>query len=205
MTHTLNRKGLSENRPGEEIVVLCMVTQSEKPKKKEAMKQMVKTILKYRPDNIIGAPLGLNEEEIIGLCSQVCVVTAVFNRKEDVRRLVEDIKTQHLGISVVLSGLFSDVREICEANDLKEHTYNISLGVFGKTENLPAEKVLEITTQCGHGLISPNLAENVLKQIRKGKMTSVEAARLLIKPCVCGIGNPERITRLLNEMAKQTV
>ena len=114
MTHTLNRKGLSEERPGEEIVVLCMVTQQEKEQKKEAMRQMVKTIMGYKPDNIIGAPLGLGEEAIIDLCAEAAVVTAVFSEKADVISLVKDIKEQQLGISVVLSGLFGDVREICK-------------------------------------------------------------------------------------------
>ena len=203
MTHTLNRKGLSEERPGEEIVVLCMVTQKEKELKREAMRQMVKTVMEYKPDNIIGAPLGLGEEAIIDLCAEAAVVTAVFSEKGDVISLVKDIKEQQLGISVVLSGLFGDVREVCEENNLKEHTYNISLGVFGKTERLPDEKTLEITTQCGHGLISANLVKHVLKKIKKGKMTSEEAAKFLIKPCVCGIGNPKRIANLLEQKIEQ--
>jgi hypothetical protein len=59
---------------------------------------------------------------------------------------------------------------------------------------------MEITTQCGHALISPHLVAAVVKKIRKGKMTVEEAARMLIKPCACGIGNTTRIERLLGEM-----
>jgi hypothetical protein len=59
---------------------------------------------------------------------------------------------------------------------------------------------MEITTQCGHALISPHLVDAVVKKIRKGKMTVEEAARMLIKPCACGIGNTTRIGRLLGEM-----
>ena len=104
---------------------------------------------------------------------------------------------------MVLSGLFGDVREICKENDLKEHTFNISLGVFGKTEQLPDGKTLEITTQCGHGLISANFVKHVLKKIKKGKITSEEAAKLLIKPCLCGIGNPKRIANILEQKLEQ--
>lgn len=200
MTHTLNRTGLSEYRAGEEIIVLCMAHGPEKAQKMEAMNRMAETILKYKPDNILGRPLGLDDEQIASMAPMTGVITAVFNNKEDVEKLVEDIKSQKLGISVVLSALFSDVRDICKCAGLKEHTYNISLGVFGKTEKLPDKKTLEITTQCGHALISAHLVESVVKKIRKGKMTVEEAARMLIKPCACGIGNTRRIEKILNEM-----
>jgi hypothetical protein len=54
------------------------------------------------------------------------------------------------------------------------------LGIFGKTEKLPDKKTLEITTQCGHALISPHLVEHIVKKMKKGKMTSAEGAKLLV-------------------------
>jgi hypothetical protein len=200
MTHTLNRRGLSEAKPGEEIVVLCMVTRSEKATKAESMGKLAATVLKYKPENYIGKPYGMDPETVEAMAPVTGVVTAVFNNKEDVRKLVEEIKSEKLGISVVLSALFNDVRDICSCAHLKEHTYHISLGIFGKTERLPDEKTMEIITQCGHSLISPHLVTDILKKIRKGKMTPEEGAHLLIKPCVCGIGNPQRIEKILREM-----
>jgi hypothetical protein len=128
------------------------------------------------------------------------VVTAVFNGKESVRKLVADLKSQRLGVSVVLSGLFSDVRDLCSSAGLNEHTYHISLGVYGKTERLPDEKTLQITTQCGHSLISPALVADIIKRIKKARLTLEEGAALLVKPCACGIGNPKRIEQVLGEM-----
>ncbi|MBW2622860.1 MAG: hypothetical protein JRD68_08120 [Deltaproteobacteria bacterium] len=201
MTHTLNRKGLSEANPGEEIVVLCMINQQEIEQKQERMDSIVETVLKYKPDNIIGAPGGLNEEQLRERLPRGSIITAVFNNMDDVRKLVGEMKSKKLGISMVLSGLFSDVRDICISNGLTEHTYNISLGVFGKTDKLPEEKVLEITTQCGHALISPNLVKHVVQKINREKMTAAEGARMLTKPCVCGIGNPLRMEKLLTKIA----
>ncbi|RJQ74054.1 MAG: hypothetical protein C4519_17275 [Desulfobacteraceae bacterium] len=203
MTHTLNRRGLSEDRPGEEIVFLAMAHRKEKPQKAEAMRQMARTVLRYGPKNIIGAPLGLDPPAITEMCARAGIVTAVFTDKEDVLALVRDIKSQKLGVSVVLSALFSDVRDICTAAGIREHTYNVSLGIFGKTEKLPDEQTLRITTQCGHGLVSPHLVNHILKRMNKGKMTSAEGAQLLVKPCVCGIGNPQRFKRLLDEKAAE--
>jgi hypothetical protein len=204
MTHTLNRRGLSETRSGEEIVVLCMVHQKEKGQKTEAMRKIAKTVLKYSPDNIIGAPLCLKEEAIEDLCVRAGIVTAVFNKKSDVLKMVEEIKSERIGISVVLSGLFKDVREICSTTNLREHTYNISLGVFGKTGKVPDEKILEITTQCGHALISPLLVKDIVKKIKKGKMTLAEGTNFLTKPCVCGIVNPKRTQRVLEELTNNS-
>jgi hypothetical protein len=204
MTHTLNRRGLSEKRAGEEIVVLCMVHQPQKEEKREEMRQMARLILEHGPDNIIGAPLGLDEDQIVEFCSQAGIVTAVFSDKEKARKLVGEIKARNLGISVVLSALFSDVREICRCWGLTEHTYNISLGIFGRTQMLPPERTLEITTQCGHSLISPLLVKHVVSQIKKGRMSLEEATKLLVKPCVCGIVNPKRTKRILQEMVTQS-
>jgi len=201
MTHTLNRRGLSEERPGEEIVLLCMIPAHERGKKSEEMTELAKTVLRYKPDNIIFAPLGLDEERIIDLAARGTIITAVFTDKNAVEKLVEEIKSKKLGISVVLSGLFADVHDICAKAGLKEHTYNISLGIHGKTEKLPDEKTLEITTQCGHALISPHYVRHIAEKIKKGKITIDEGTGLLIKPCVCGIGNPCRIQETLEEMA----
>lgn len=203
MTHTLNRRGISEDESGEEIVFLCMIPASERGNKEQEMKQMAETVLKYQPVNIIFAPLGMDKERIIELTGRGTIVTAVFTDKSAVRNLVQEIKSKKLGISVVLSGLFEDVHDICSWAGLKEHTYNISLGIHGKTEKLPDEKTLQITTQCGHALISPHYVKHIVKKIKKGKINSEEGADLLIKPCVCGIGNPCRIRKTLDEMAGQ--
>jgi hypothetical protein len=200
MTHTLNRRGLSEMKPGEEVVVLFMVHQQEKEQKLSGMAPILETVLKYKPANIIGSPMGLTEEQIRKLVPRSGIITAVFNNREDVQKIIAEVKEKKLGISMVVSGLFSDVHCLCEESGLKEHTYNVSLGIFGKTEKLPDEKTLEIVTQCGHALISPHWVKDIVKKIKRGKMTPEEGARLLIKPCVCGIGNPQRMEKLLTEM-----
>ncbi len=124
MTHTLNRTGLSEEGSGEEIVVLCMVHYKNKEKSVDAMTELVRTLLKYNPQNFIGLPLGLSRETVLTLIPRGGIATAVFTDKDTVGKLVREIKSKNLGISVVLSGLFTDVRDICESAGLKEHTTN---------------------------------------------------------------------------------
>jgi len=202
MTHTLNRTGLKSSDAGEEIVVLCMVQRKEKEEKAAAMKRVARTVLDHGPDNFIGAPLGFGEDDVVALSPQIGVVTAVFTDEEKVSALLAALAKLDLGISVVLSGLFTDVRRLCAQNELTEHTFHTSLGIFGKTDRLPDEKVLEITTQCGHSLISPQLVRHLVRKIRKGKTTLAEAARVLLKPCACGIMNPRRIESILDQIVE---
>lgn len=201
MTHTLNRTGLTEEKSGQEIVFLAMVQARQKDKKTEQMKELASLIVKHNPINFIGAPTGFTLETLVKVAGRLSIITAVFHDLETVAQLVQEIKAKKLGISIVLSGLFSDINHICQKTELKEHTHNISLGVFGQTDRLPDKDILEITTQCGHALISPHYVKHLLKKVSKGRMSSQEAARLLIKPCVCGIGNTERIEKILDRMA----
>jgi len=203
MTHTLNRTGLTEERSGEEIVFLAMVQAKKKEEKAGEMKELASLVMKYNPSNFIGAPTGFTPETLIKVAGRMSIITAVFHDLETVVKLVQEIKSKKLGISVVLSGLFSDVDQVCQKTGLKEHTHNMSLGVFGKTEQLPEKDVMEITTQCGHALISPHYVNHLLKKVRKGRMSSEEAAKSLIKPCVCGIGNTARIIKILDRMAAE--
>ena len=134
MTHTLNRRGLSEAKPVEEIVVLFMVQQQEKKQKLERMVPIVETVLKYKPANIIGAPMGLDEEQLKKLLPRGGILTAVFNNQEDVRNLIAEVKEKKLGISMVSVRTLFRCPLSLSGQRLKEHTYNVSLGIFGKTK-----------------------------------------------------------------------
>ena len=53
---------------------------------------------------------------------------------------------------------------------------------------------------CGHGLVSFNLVQFLVKEIRRGEKTLKEAAETLARPCVCGVVNPKRTVELLRAM-----
>ncbi|HSR11346.1 MAG TPA: hypothetical protein VLS90_07850, partial [Thermodesulfobacteriota bacterium] len=78
---------------------------------------------------------------------------------------------------------------------------NYSAGVFGKTALLPDGLTLDITSQCGHALVSRHYAKDVVSRIRRGKLTAAQGAELLSKPCVCGIVNRKRTEEILSRMA----
>jgi hypothetical protein len=104
--------------------------------------------------------------------------------------------------SVVVSGVFDEVYSCLKEEGLRPHTVQFSLGCFGRTELLPADGVLELTTMCGHHMVSPGLAQASLKDVAKGKTTAKEAARDLAALCNCGIFNEARAARIIEDLAK---
>jgi len=55
---------------------------------------------------------------------------------------------------------------------------------------------------CGHGLVSTNLVNSVVEEIKAGTKTPEDAAKELTPQCACGIFNPARAAKLLAAMAK---
>ncbi|MFW9948449.1 MAG: hypothetical protein ACFFDX_16605, partial [Candidatus Odinarchaeota archaeon] len=121
------------------------------------------------------------------------VITAVYNNINAVKQVIQRLKREDFGISIVISGIISEIRNIIKEMGLNMHTVHLSLGIFGKKELLPHEqKILEITTMCGHHCISTQSVEYYINLIREGKISIIKAAQNLAKPCVCGIFNTSR-------------
>ena len=86
---------------------------------------------------------------------------------------------------------------------MKHHTANFSLGVWGKKEKLPSDDILQVTTMCGHALIAPNLVKAMVSEIKAGRKTPEEAAKVLMPQCACGVFNPARAAKLMSAMANK--
>lgn len=209
MTHSLHRFG-KEGKFGLEndFVVLCMPSKDinhvgSGPK----LRKFLEMAEAYGANNIGDARLG-NEwwhgsrQKMLESIEDRAVVTAAFSDKTKVAKFIEALKEEDLGMSVVVSGIFETVAECCKEVGLKPHTQNCSLKIWGRTELLPAEEMLTITTMCGHGMVAADLVNFMLKRVKKGTMTAREAAIELSKPCMCGIFNIDRAKVILEEMSK---
>ena len=97
----------------------------------------------------------------------------------------------------------NEIVQMAKEVGVKPHTAFLSLGIHGKKALLPEEQVLEMTTMCGHGMVSSKLAKAVLKKVESGDMTPEEGARLLAQPCPCGIFNTDRCEALLEQCRKR--
>ncbi|MHB9096416.1 MAG: hypothetical protein ACYC5X_01185 [Syntrophales bacterium] len=142
---------------------------------------------------------GLKPEEYAATLDNAYGVAGCFSDRESVRSFLKKLKEADTGISIVISGLIDEVAKIAKEIDLKPHTAFLSLGVHGKRALLPADEVQQVTTMCGHGMVSSKLTKVVMERVKAGKMTPEKGAHLLAQPCPCGIFNTTRCRAILEE------
>lgn len=128
-------------------------------------------------------------------------IRGVFTRKEQVVQFLKDVKARDVGQSVVITGVLPVVLEACREADVKPHTINYAMGIWGKKDNLPDDTTLSISTMCGHHMISPKFVKHVMQMVEKGKYTPEEGAHKLANFCYCGIFNPVRCADILRDNA----
>ncbi len=127
---------------------------------------------------------------------------AVYTSRKDVEEVLRELKEADLGLSIVVSGIFDEVFNICRKIGLQPHTVNMSLGTWGNVSLLPEEPILEICTMCGHAMISPNLVRFLIDQVKRGLITPEEAAVELGKQCTCNIFNVVRAIEIINKIVE---
>ncbi|MHA1374499.1 MAG: hypothetical protein ACTSR7_09395 [Promethearchaeota archaeon] len=192
MTHSLHRIG-TESDLKEDYVILAMVARGYNDTNPEAREKLIKIgeiLEQHNPTNMIIKPAW----------KVSTVIQGAFDNKKDVKDVLNVLKKEDLGVSIVVSGLISEITQVLKDIDLKPHTMHLSLGIFGKKDKLPSEEILELTTMCGHHCISPQSVENYVNLIKTGKISIERAAEKLAKPCVCGIFNPKRAEMILKKL-----
>lgn len=192
MTHSLYRKGSIEDLKNDYVIIsmLARGINDKSPEVKKNHLRLGEILKQHNPTNLL-----LEAAWKISTVIQGC-----FSDIKDVREILKTIKEEDLGVSVVVSGLISEVKNVCDDIGLKMHTVNLALGEFGKKNLLPSEKTLEITTMCGHHCVSSQSVEHYIDQIKNGKISLEKAAEKLTSPCVCGIFNTNRAKQILNEL-----
>lgn len=141
-------------------------------------------------------------EEIVDNISDKSRIRGVFTRRAQVVEFLQRMKEKDTGLSIVITGVLSEVLPACEEAEVTPHSINYSLGVWGKKENLPDDTTLSITTMCGHHMIPPKYVEHMMDQVRKGRLTADEAAIKLANFCYCGIFNQVRCSDIISENTK---
>lgn len=130
------------------------------------------------------------------------IIHAVFKDQGSLKACLREIKEKDFGISVSVSGLYDEVKEACSEIGLSPHTVQTSFGISGNFDKLPDDGILEVSTMCGHAMVSSNLIAHLIEKIDKGKMTHGDAAEELAAMCVCGLFNPHRAENLLKKMTQ---
>ena len=140
--------------------------------------------------------MGFDREELLSKTEDNSPAMGCFDDREKVIEVLKQLKEEDLGMSVVVTGLLDTVVEICKEAGVTPHSADLAVGIFGATELLPEEETLCYTTMCGHAMLSAGLVRQIRKSVVEGKLTPEEGAKLLAKPCYCGVFNQTRAMEL---------
>ena len=90
-------------------------------------------------------------------------------------------------------------RFVAQRAGIVRHSVEYSLGFHGDLNLLPDRHVLELSTMCGHGMVSHTMAKKMIDFVKEGRRDPKRAAACLARFCTCGIFNPVRAERILDE------
>jgi hypothetical protein len=224
MTNTLHRFGPAESFY-DDFVVFAIASKGRNdagalPK----LRLFLEIALEYKPVNLGDARHGgalrpsrnLNPlahwsrqtkpdfEAVIRGLDAATTCAAVFDNRTAAEEFVKRIKEEDLGLSVNISTSISGAEECCEHACLARHSVGYSLGFEGRTEKLPNSQVLQLSTMCGHGMISHSLAKKMIDYVKENRRTPEQAVTYLSRFCSCGIFNPTRAKRIIEDARTKT-
>ena len=143
-------------------------------------------------------------EAVIAGLDTTTTAAAVFDNRPAAEDFVKAVKEADLGLSVNISTSIEGAEQCCDAAHQCRHSVGYSLGFEGKTDRLPNEDVLKLATMCGHGMVSASLAKKMIDWVKEGRRTPEQAVSYLTRFCSCGVFNPARGKRILEEARTRT-
>lgn len=209
MSHTLHRSG-SEESLRHDFTILAMGAKGYN--REGCASKLLKVgeiFLKHNPVNIgiLGMDGQLTADRLKEAEKTVldnALTHAVFSNSSDLVECLKELREADLGISIVVSGLFDEVHQCCYKAGIEPHTVNLSLGIWGNIdENLPADqRIIDISTMCGHGMIPFTLVEDMVKRVKAGRLTPEQAAAKMAPQCHCHVFNTERASRIIADIVR---
>lgn len=205
MTHSLHRRGERESLENDFVVLGCPATGVNKEGSAPKTRKFLSICYENGPVNLgdmkTGNVYNTTMDDVLNHVTDGTIVQCTFDNRERVVALLKQLKDDKPGISVIVSGL-TDVVQQCmdEAGLGRIHSLEYSMGTWGKTEKLPDYEVLELTTMCGHAMISANLVDKLVRDIKRGRKTVEEAVLQMTKCCTCGNFNLTRAAQLLRKL-----
>ena len=203
MTNRLHRQGTHDSLSRDYVVFVTVARGINRKGSGPKSQRFLRLALEEGPVNIgvNGKNLitGGDPEQMLADITDDSHPSVVFSNLEAVRRLVGKLKEEDLGLSVTISALTDEVDGLLRSQGLVRHSIEHALGILGRTERLPTQQVLELTSMCGHGCVSHNHARKMIDWTKLGKVTPRQAAEYLARPCSCGVFNIDRGEELLTK------
>ena len=138
-------------------------------------------------------------DHVIDGVSKAGTAGAVFDSRRKAAACLRDVIAEDLGLSVNISTSVEGARDVGRECGIERHSVEYSLGFTDPHDRLPRGQLLELATMCGHGMVAFSLAQKMLDMVREGRRTPEQAAATLSRFCPCGVYNPSRALRLIEE------
>lgn len=205
MSHTLHRFGPEETFQNDFPFISRPAMKINSDGAAPKMRRVMEIALDHGPVNWgslttkQNLTMGFDREELLNKTEDNSPAMGCFDDRDKVVAVLKQLKEEDLGMSVVITGLRDKVEEMCHEAGLTPHSADLALGIFGATELLPEDETLCFTTMCGHAMLSAGLVRQIRKAVKDGRMTPEEGAKILAKPCYCGIFNQTRAAMLLEQ------
>lgn len=220
MTNTLHRFGPPESFGDDYIVFAIAAKGINEAGAMEKQKTFLRLALRHGPVNLGHAAKGsiyrasehltplahwrrgddrLDPETVIQGIDRSSSVAVVFDDPAKVEAFLVDLKAADLGLSVNVSGLTAEARACARRAGITRHSVEYSLGFHGDLTRIPDRHVLELSSMCGHGMVSHNFARKMIDWVREGRRTPAQAAAYMARFCTCGVFNPSRAGRILEQ------
>jgi hypothetical protein len=220
VTNTLHRFGSAESFD-DDFIVFAMACKGpyKQANALDGLRRFLQIALEYNPVNLGDARHGgavrpsrdMNPlahwkrdhqpdfKAVVDGLTDVTTCAAVFDNRDNAERFVRRIKDENLGLSVNVSTSIRGAEGCCEHAGIPRHSVGYSLGFEGRTEKMPNAQVMMLSTMCGHGMISHSLAKKMIDFVKENRRTPEEAAATLTRFCSCGVFNPSRAKRILED------
>ncbi|MGA9980884.1 MAG: hypothetical protein WBQ08_19845 [Candidatus Sulfotelmatobacter sp.] len=130
-------------------------------------------------------------------------VVAIFDNGGAAAKFLKTVVEADLGLSVNISTSVEGAEQCCQFAGIPRHSVGYSLGFEGAIEKLPNTQLLKLTTMCGHGMISASLAKKMIDWVKEGRRTPDQAVTYMTRFCSCGVFNPVRAKRILEDARKK--
>jgi hypothetical protein len=217
MTNTLHRYGNAQSFEDDYIVFASPSKGKNDQGSIPKLKKFLEMALPFKPVNIGDPPHGgalrpsrketiashwhrdvePHLRAVIDGIDEPASVAAVFDNLAAAENFLKVVKEADLGLSVNISASIEGAQKCCKFAGIAPHSIGYSLGFEGKLEKLPNTQILELTTMCGHGMISSSMGKKMIDWVKEGRRTPEQAVTYMARFCSCGVFNPSRAKRIL--------
>jgi hypothetical protein len=220
MTNTLHRLGDADSFRDDYIVFAMAAKSAYDDETLPKLQRFLRIAVEYKPVNLGDARHGgalrpsramvptahwkrdiaLDFDAVIAGMDRPTTCAAVFDNRASAEDFVKRIKEEDLGLSINISTSIDGAEQCCHHACIPRHSVGYSLGFEGNTEKLPSSQVMMLSTMCGHGMVSHSLAKKMIDWVKEGRRTPEQAAMYMTRFCSCGVFNPSRAKRLLQDL-----